>query len=104
MDWGTIGSYGGYIASGAVASIFAVKALYTKFVGDGITLTTTSSMSDMAELLSHQIKELAETNIQLRTEIKALRESNSQLIIQNLHLQEEVDKLAIKVQALTTAQ
>ena len=103
MDWTEIGSYGGYLIGGGVTAIFTVKALYTKFVGEGITLTTTSSMGDMAELLSHQIKELAETNIQLRTEIKALRESNSQLIIQNLHLQEEVDKLAIKVQALTNS-
>jgi hypothetical protein len=102
MDFTQIGSIGGYVLGGGVAAIFAVKALYTKFVGDGITLTTTSSMGDMAELLSEQIKDLAETNKELRIEIKALRESNSQLIIQNLHLQEEVDKLAIKVQALST--
>lgn len=102
MDWLTIGNYAGLILGGGGALVLGIQKALTKFYGDGITLTTTTSMGDMVALLSTQIKDLAATNVELRTEIKALRDSNSQLIIQNLHLQEEVNKLSTKVQALTT--
>lgn len=102
MDFISIGTALGILVTGGGAIVLGVQKAITKFNGDGITLATTNSMKDMVDLLSMQIKELAQTNIELRGEIKALRESNSQLMIQNLHLQTEVDKLAIQVRALTS--
>jgi len=101
MDFVSIGAALGVLITGGGAIVLGVQKAITKFNGDGITLATTNSMKEMVDLLSMQIKDLAQTNIELRTEIKALRESNNQLMVQNLHLQAEVDKLAIKVQALT---
>lgn len=103
MDLMTIGTAIGATLGGVGAIVLGVQKAITKFRGEGITLATTNSMKDMVDLLSMQIKELAQTNIELRTEIKLLREQNNQLMAQNLHLQNEVDKLAIKVQALTSA-
>jgi len=102
MDLMTVFNNLGLIIAGGGAAVLGIQKAITKFNGEGITLATTTSMKEMVDLLSGQIKDLAQTNIELRTEIKALRESNSQLLVQNLHLQNEVDKLAIKVQALTS--
>jgi len=105
MDAQTVQDLGnvlGWIVGGGGALFFTAKKIWTRFVGDGIALTTTASMSDMVNLLAEQIKDLAETNTQLRTEIKELRESNKELSIQNMHLQEEVSKLTIQVEAITT--
>lgn len=103
MDLVSIGTGIGLLLGGGGAIVLAVQKAITKFNGDGITLTTTNSMKEMVDLLSMQIKDLAQTNIELRVEIKGLRESNNMLSVQNLHLQNEVDKLAIKVQALTVS-
>lgn len=103
MDLVSIGTAIGVLLGGGGAVVFAIQKAITKFNGDGITLTTTNSMKEMVDLLSMQIKDLAQTNIELRVEIKGLRESNNLLSVQNLHLQNEVDKLAIQVQALTSA-
>jgi len=102
MSFDDIGNNLGYIVGTGSVFLFSAKKVWTKFIGDSITLTTTSSMNEMVELLSEQIKDLAETNTQLRAEIKELRESNKQLSIQNMHLQEEVSKLTIQVEAITT--
>lgn len=102
MDFVSIGTALGILVTGGGAIVLGVQKAITKFNGEGITLATTNSMKDMVDLLSMQIKDLAQTNIELRIEIKSLRESNTQLMIQNQHLQTEVDKLAIQVRALTT--
>lgn len=103
MDLMTIGTAAGVAITGLGAIVLGVQKAFTKFRGDGITLATTNSMKEMVDLLSEQIRELAHTNVELRSEIKALREQNNQLMVQNLHLQSEVDKLAIQVRALTSA-
>lgn len=103
MDLMTIGTAVGATITGVGAIVLGVQKALTKFRGEGITLATTNSMKEMVDLLSEQIRELAQTNVELRSEIKLLREQNNLLMVQNLHLQNEVDKLAIKVQALTAA-
>lgn len=101
MDATMIGEYGGYAVAGIVAAVFAVKGLYTKFVGEGLKLVTTESMGDMVNLLAGQIRELSEANVQLRSDIRDLRDSNIQLLKQNLDLQEQVAKLTSTLHSLS---
>lgn len=90
----------GFLLAAIVAFIFWTQRLRKDWVDSKTSILKSEAEHDVVELLREQLKELAQSNKELRAEINELREANEALMLENRTLREEVAKLARIIERL----
>lgn len=94
------------IVSGVVVAIIAlalgVRKLHAMFAADGVSIAKVNSELDIITLLREQIKELANANKELRSEIESLRQFNQTIVGENDDIKLELRRLQAQIKTISS--
>lgn len=94
------------IIGGAVVALIAlalgIRKLHAMYAADGVSIAKVNSELDIITLLRDQIKELANANKELKSEIESLRQLNKSLASENDDIKSELRALQSQIRLLST--